>query len=215
MSFSPGSAYGVYHSTFDSFEWMESEGDPGFLYHQAMARVWGLVALRLAGHEADAPAVVPLNYTLQAEAIKGYISDARARPNASAHLDFSKLDAAHSLFATAAARAMVEVAALAKEPSSPSRSARVAALNDRFAAVERRFLMAEGLPGRKWFRHCLQAPGLYTGYAQKTLPGVYDATTTEDWDVAQAQADRAAQHIAAAASALNEPVAHAVAMDDM
>ena len=215
MSFSPGSAYGVYHSTFDSFEWMESEGDPGFLYHQAMARVWGLVALRLAGHEADAPAVVPLNYTLQAEAIKGYISDARARPNASAHLDFSKLDAAHSLFATAAARAMVEVAALAKEPSSPSRSARVAALNDRFAAVERRFLMAEGLPGRKWFRHCLQAPGLYTGYAPKTLPGVYDATTTEDWDVAQAQADRAAQHIAAAASALNEPVAHAVAMDDM
>ena len=102
-----------------------------------------------------------------------------------------------------------------EEPPSSSRTARVTALNGRFALVERRFLTAEGLPGRKWFRHCLQAPGLYTGYAPKTLPGVYDVTTTEDWDVAQAQADRAAQHIAAATSALNEPVAHAVAMDDM
>ena len=167
-----------------------------------MARVWGLVALRLAGHATDAPAVVPFNYTLQAEAIAGYISDARARPNASAHLDFTKIDAAHSLFATAATHAMAEAAALAKEPPSSSRTARVTALNDRFALVERRFLTAEGLPGRKWFRHCLQAPGLYTGYAPKTLPGVYDATTTEDWDVAQAQADIAAQHIQAAAGAL-------------
>ena len=31
---------------------------------------------------------------------------------------------------------------------------------------------------------------------------LYDATTTEDWDVAQAQADIAAQHIQAAAGAL-------------
>lgn len=37
------------------------------------------------------------------------------------------------------------------------------ALNERLAMTERRFLAEEGLPGRQWFRHVLQAPGLYLG----------------------------------------------------
>lgn len=76
----PDSPYGVYHSVYDSFEWMDTEGDPGFKFHVAMAQLWGLVALRLAG-SGSGSAPVPFNMTLQAEAIRGYIDAAKQRPN--------------------------------------------------------------------------------------------------------------------------------------
>ena len=65
LAFWPGAAYGVYHSDFDSFEWMDSVGDPGFVFHVAMAQVWGLVALRLAGTASTnvLPTPIPLNFT--------------------------------------------------------------------------------------------------------------------------------------------------------
>src|SRR5215203_2178556 len=40
--------YGVYHSAYDSFYWMDRFGDPGFTYHVASAQVWGTLAMRLA-----------------------------------------------------------------------------------------------------------------------------------------------------------------------
>ena len=49
--------YGVYHSVYDNHAWVAKFGDPGFRYHAAMARLWGVLALRLAN--AD---VVPLDY---------------------------------------------------------------------------------------------------------------------------------------------------------
>lgn len=48
-------------------------------------------------------------------------------------------------------------------PSSASGGGSAEDLNERLAMTERRFLSEEGLPGRKWFRHVLQAPGLYLG----------------------------------------------------
>ena len=207
MHFSPDShaPYGVYHSTFDSFEWMESEGDPGFKYHVAMAQVWGLVALRLAGSAAAPRAPLPFNYTLQAQAIHQYISDAKARPNGT-KVDYSALDRAAAAFEAAAQHVHTEAAALAAAaPSSDAmggHARRVAELDERLAMTEREFLTKGGLPGRKWFLHCLQAPGLYTGYAPKTLPGMYDAVSDGDFALAQTQADVAAERITAAAKFL-------------
>ena len=76
----------------------------------------------------------------------------------------------------------------------------LAALDERVAYTERQFLSAGGLPGRKYFKHVLQAPGLYTGYAPKTLPGVYDGVTAGDFHTANMQAQVAAERIAAAAT---------------
>jgi len=205
MAFWPEAAYGVYHSTFDSFEWMDTVGDPGFHYHVAMAQVWGLVAMRLAGSSSAAvgeaaavsvPSPLPLNFTLQAEAIAGYIADAKARPTGT-RLDYTALDAASHAFAAAASKVMAQA-----QEARASDAAAVAALDERLAYTERRFLTANGLPGRKYFKHALQAPGLYTGYAPKTLPGVYDAVSAGDWVTANAQAAVAADAISAAATYL-------------
>ena len=57
--------YGVYHSVYDNFRWMEKYGDPGFHYHAAAARLWGLMAMRLA--TAD---VVPLRFSTYARDIQ-------------------------------------------------------------------------------------------------------------------------------------------------
>jgi N-acetylated-alpha-linked acidic dipeptidase len=45
----------------------------------------------------------------------------------------------------------------------------------------------EGLPGRPWYRHHVYAPGFYTGYGVKTLPGVREAIEQRKWRDADAQ----------------------------
>ena len=49
--------YGVYHSQYDNHQWVARIGDPGFRYHEAMTKLWGVMALRLANADA-----VPLDY---------------------------------------------------------------------------------------------------------------------------------------------------------
>ena len=202
MSFTPGDAqYGVYHSVYDSFTWMATEGDPNFTYHVAMSRVWGLTALRLAGSDVNLP--LPLNLTIQAQAIEGYIAQARRVLNQTApekKLCFDPLDRASEAFRQAAQRTSVEADRLRKQ--GPAAFDEIAAFNSRIGLLERSFLMDSGLPGRKWFRHCLQAPGLYTGYAAKTLPGIEEAISARDWDLAQSQIEACAVRITAAAASL-------------
>jgi N-acetylated-alpha-linked acidic dipeptidase len=53
-------------------------------------------------------------------------------------------------------------------------------------------LLADGLPHRKWDRHQIYAPGLYTGYGVKTLPGVREAAEAKRWEEANQQARRLA-----------------------
>src|SRR5687767_3512569 len=67
-----GGDYGVYHSAYDSFYWMSHFGDPTFAYHVTAARVWGLVALRLA----DA-AALPFDYTDYAAELTNFLSETK------------------------------------------------------------------------------------------------------------------------------------------
>jgi N-acetylated-alpha-linked acidic dipeptidase len=52
-----------------------------------------------------------------------------------------------------------------------------------------------GLPRRSWFRHQIYAPGFYTGYGVKTLPGVREAIEQRNWTEATEQIRIAAQTI--------------------
>src|SRR5678816_4063105 len=62
--------YGVYHSAYDSFYWMDHFGDPGFLYHVAAAQIWGTMALRIA--DADG---LSFDYTDYATQIREYFTE--------------------------------------------------------------------------------------------------------------------------------------------
>ena len=78
----------------------------------------------------------------------------------------------------------------------------LAKVNDALTKVERSFLIAKGLPGRPWFKHAIYAPGLTTGYASWTLPGVRQAIIENDAEMLAAQLPALAERIEAATAAL-------------
>jgi N-acetylated-alpha-linked acidic dipeptidase len=58
-------------------------------------------------------------------------------------------------------------------------------LNRLLYSSERRLAHDEGLPKREWFRHQIYAPGLYTGYGVKTIPGIREGIEEKAWEEAR------------------------------
>ncbi len=177
-----GGPYGVYHSVYDNFRWMDRYGDPGFHYHAAAARLLGLMTMRLAG--AD---VVPLRFSTYAASLQEDLDamrrDAirRARTTSEGQKpaitpDFSEILAALKELASAGETADRAVDAAAKSGDA----AAIRRVNDTLTQVERAFLDAKGLPNRPWFRHMLIAPGLTTGYAPWPFPALQEAIEARD-----------------------------------
>src|SRR2546428_5217710 len=77
---------------------------------------------------------------------------------------------------------------------------------------ERTLTSAEGLPRRPWFRHQLYAPGFYTGYGVKTMPGVREAIEQKNWKEADDQIGRVAQTLTAEAALLDRATGAAEAL---
>ena len=78
-------------------------------------------------------------------------------------------------------------ARLARE--GPLRAADLAPLNAQLVQVERALTEPAGLPGRPWYQHTIYAPGLYTGYGVKTLPGIRESIEQRQWSTADAQVE--------------------------
>jgi N-acetylated-alpha-linked acidic dipeptidase len=176
--------YGVYHSVYDNHHWVSRIGDPGFRYHAAMVRIWGLLALRLANAE-----VLPLDYAAYAGRILEFIKGIDGRYAA----ELAPARAAADRFAAAAA-------AVAREMEQASGTASAGGLNRRLMAVERAFLDPEGIPGRPWYRHQIYAPKFT--YAPELLPAVAEAVARGDAAHISFQARRLALAIDRAATAL-------------
>ncbi|HEX5387845.1 MAG TPA: M28 family metallopeptidase [Gemmatimonadales bacterium] len=92
-------------------------------------------------------------------------------------------------------------------PDSATRTAALAAVNARLMATERALTSDEGLPGRPWFRHQIYAPGFYTGYGVKTLPGIREAIEQRRWQEADEQVARMKDVLAAEAAAIDSAAA--------
>ena len=163
--------YGVYHSVYDNHLWMQKFGDPGFLRHTAMTRVWGVMALRLAN--AD---VVPMDYRATADRVREFVSEAIDAAGASQKEALRPLTGAADRFASAAYAAGARIDALLAT-DSPDRGA-AARLDEALIKTERAFLDAAGLPGRPWYRHLLFAPK--PTYAPEVLPGVTETVDAHD-----------------------------------
>jgi N-acetylated-alpha-linked acidic dipeptidase len=207
VDFSFSGNYGVYHSVYDNFRWMDLYGDPGFLYHAAAAKFWGLMAMRLAN--AD---VLPIRYSTYARDIqvdldnlrRDAIRRARTPPapggKPAATPDVGEILAALREFDAAGGSAdRAADAAMAKGDAAALRR-----VNDLLMQTERAFLDAKGLPNRPWFRHLLIGPGLTTGYAPWPFPALQEAVENRDASMAATEAKRIAAAIAAAARQLRD-----------
>ena len=184
------SDYGVYHSVYDSFDWMVNECDKDFFYHEAMTRLWLLMAYDLASSTV-------LNFAImdQAEALVGQIGTL-SKPAMALGVDLDPLELATKRYMDAAEHITDE----AKKVSDDDLD-HIQSVNNRLATCERKFL-GPGLPHRPWFKHVLQAPGQYLGYGSRTFPGIADSLDAHDRKAAEEQAKIASNALHKAAECL-------------
>ena len=90
---------------------------------------------------------------------------------------------------------------LAKD-SAPSAQS-LAALNGKLLQAERKLISPEGLPRRPWYRHLVYAPGFYTGYGAKTLPGVREGIEQKQYAEAETEVSRVARALETYARAID------------
>ncbi|HEV2491462.1 MAG TPA: M28 family metallopeptidase [Terriglobia bacterium] len=168
--------YGVYHSVYDDFDWMARYGDPGFRYHAAMSRVWGLLALRFAN-----AGVLPLDYSIYASEVSAYLRDLKKlAPAEFTRVEIEPLIEKCQVWHDAAARVREQISALNTPDSA------LPAINTALMAEERALLKPGGIPGRPWFRHLVYAP--LPTYEAETLPGLREALVAKDLERARVQA---------------------------
>ena len=171
--------YGVYHSMYDDFFWMNHFGDPGYRYHTLMAQLWGVLALRLANAE-----ILPYDFDSYGENIRQFVVDLNLASHVSGHIDLAPLQQRITDFQAAGRDLNLAVA----QAISSGRLDAAAALsvNQQLMQVERNWCTPRGIPGRPWFKHSLYA-ARYT-YAHLELPGLTEAAEAGDWKVAAEQA---------------------------
>jgi N-acetylated-alpha-linked acidic dipeptidase len=199
---------GIYHSIYDSFYWYTSFSDGSFVHGAALSKTIGTALLRLADAE-----ILPFEFNGTADALRQYVEEIEklaaadpsggARPAALTPLRAAivKLSKAAVDYERAVARVPAAGEGMTKRPE-------LAELNRLLYSTERAFRYEAGLPRRPWFKHLGYAPGLYTGYAVKTLPGVREAVEQRQWD----EASRFVGIVADAVSALAADVDHAASL---
>ena len=163
--------YGVYHSVYDNHLWVDKFGDPGFVRHAAMTRLWGVIALRLANAQ-----VVPLDYRATAGRVREFVRETVESARRGDRPALKPLGGAADRFAAAADAAGRRMDALLSSASADERT--TAVLNRALMNTERAFLHADGIPGRPWYRHLIYAPK--PTYAPEVLPGVAEAIGARD-----------------------------------
>jgi N-acetylated-alpha-linked acidic dipeptidase len=196
---------GSYHSIYDSFDHYTRFGDPNFEYGVALAKVGGHAVLRLADAET-----LPFDFTNFADTISQYVGEVTRLADtmrddtrtSNQFISSGMLKAVQDptkTFVVPAVRDDVPYLnfaplqnALAKLNKSAARFKKASAgrslsknqqeeLDAILFKSERALTDPSGLPRRNWFRHQIYAPGFYTGYGVKTLPGIREAIEQQNW----------------------------------
>ena len=236
IGFSGEDSGGEYHSIYDSIAHYERFGDPGFAYGEALAKAGGMTTLRLAQATWLPVTAKPLAETVGryvqevtklADAERGRIDEENRKvrerslqlaadptetfvppplkPEAP-FINLSPLLNASAKLTSAAEKFDAAVANAKNQPRLTSAdSARK--LDALLQKLERSLTDEKGLPRRPWFVHTIYAPGFYTGYGVKTLPGVREAIEQRAWSEAEQQAVQAAGAIVRAAGILEQAAA--------
>lgn len=171
--------YGVYHSMYDDFYWMNHFGDPGYRYHALMTQLWGVLALRLAN--AD---VLPYDFEFYGATIGDFLNDLDRETHLSAKVPLDPLRQKIAQFRTAGRDLNQAIAgAIHSGNLDPAAAERI---NAAVMQVERNWCSPAGIPGRPWWKHSLYG-ARYT-YAHLELPGLTEAAEAGDWKRAAEQA---------------------------
>ena len=214
IGFGGESAGGSYHTMYDTYEHYTKWIDPGLVYGEVLAQVAGHATLRLA----NAPRL-PFEFKGFTDNVSVYISEIETladdmRTNTE-ETNQNITDGIYDLildptksFGPPTAQAQVpffnfaplknaltrlESAAENYETAIASGIAATTEENYLLYQTERELIRQEGLNGRPWYKHHIYAPGFYTGYGVKTIPGVREAIEQRQFDEVAGQIDIAAE----------------------
>jgi N-acetylated-alpha-linked acidic dipeptidase len=212
---------GIYHSIYDDFYHFSKFADTDFRYGRALAQTVGTAVIRLADADLWPFEFTNVADTVQTyvkdvqtllkqrqdevkernrqieDGVFAAIADVRRpvqppkpEPPVPA-INFAPLENAAGALTRAAER--YKKAADAARPRLATNGGVVATVNARLIQSERQFVEPAGLPKRPWYRHLLYAPGYYTGYSVKTLPGVREAIEQKSYAEAETEVVRVAK----------------------
>ncbi|MCX5766710.1 MAG: M28 family peptidase [Gemmatimonadetes bacterium] len=205
---------GIYHSIYDSFAWYMKYSDSSFVYGRALAQVVGTGIMRAASADVLPMEFGNLSETVngyvgELKELRTKVADKIAETNKQIDegvfsatvdpreplkapkaeepapvLNFAPMDNATDQLSRAAQR---YEKAYASAMASGASAAQFAKANDLLKLADQMLLGPNGLPLRPWYKHLLYAPGLYTGYGVKTMPGVREAVEQRRWKEADEQ----------------------------
>jgi len=209
IGFGGESGGGSYHSIFDSYDHYKRFSDGDYIYGTTLAKVNGRLVLRLS--EADILPFRFMNmaenigtfiesnkklaktvaektkrrnrllnekaFTISANPKKTYLPPKRL--DDVPEFDFTPLEAAHQRLKTSAMNYEKALSSMKKGSMSAEIKIQV---NRLLKDVEQAMTREEGLPRRNWFKNMIYAPGYYTGYGVKTLPGIREGLEERKWD---------------------------------
>ncbi|MEO6316938.1 MAG: M28 family metallopeptidase [Chitinophagaceae bacterium] len=213
MGFGGEDAGGEYHSIYDSYHDYATFKDPTFEYGVALAKVAGRTTLRMADAE-----LLQFDFTSLYKTINGYVAEVSALadqlretttienqlinekryfyaadPKEKEAAPAVKAEVPFMSFASLQ-NAMTDLEKATKHldevlSSGKLTAAQKNAINKKLYQAEQKLLTEKGLPRRGWYRHTIYAPGFYTGYGVKTLPGIREALEQRNWKEAQENAE--------------------------
>jgi N-acetylated-alpha-linked acidic dipeptidase len=201
---------GEYHSVYDSYDHFIRFKDPGFQYGIALSKTAGRAMLRLAN--AD---VMPIDFNSFYKTVNDYVGELKTLlDNTRAETEQENKMIADKLFDLAKdpkkgfqspkpkgvvpylnfselENKMAELKTNAEEfqkvyaNGTQLSAEKQKELNQVLFKVERTLINEKGLPRRSWYKHQIYAPGFYTGYGVKTLPGIREGIEERHWKEAQ------------------------------
>ncbi|MGH9513670.1 MAG: M28 family metallopeptidase [Terriglobales bacterium] len=214
---------GIYHSIYDDFYWYTHFSDTNFVYGRAMAQTVGTSVMRLADAEVlpfdfvDFADTVDMyrkdleklladkqskarerNQELKEGVFKATFDPRRptvapASEDIPPHLNFAPLENAVESLTRSAKRYQGAVEKIQPNLGDNEFAKKLGALNQKLIMSERLLTNPDGLPRRSWYKHLLYAPGVYTGYEPKTVPGVREGIEQKRYAEAEHEIVRVAK----------------------
>jgi N-acetylated-alpha-linked acidic dipeptidase len=214
---------GIYHSIYDDFYWYTHFSDTDFVYGRAMAQTIGTSVVRLADAEvlpfdfvdfADTVGMYTKNLEKLLADKQNEIRErnqeidegmfkatfdprrptvAPAKEEIPPHLNFAPMENAVDSLTRSAKHYQQALSQKQARLGDDAVAARLAALNHDLMESERRLTNADGLPRRPWYKHLLYAPGVYSGYGVKTVPGVREGIEQKNYAEAEQEIVRVAK----------------------
>ncbi|KAG7895553.1 hypothetical protein KL936_000261 [Ogataea polymorpha] len=187
-----------YHSVYDSYHWIESLADPGFVFHNLMAKYVGLSVLKLSETKvyqmkaSDYASEIQRLYE-KVEVPKNWLSRTRGHCSKGGKLVDLLSDTEQNIISLKKAAISFDEEAVQLQTKYDNWDSlswweklalqwKIVKTNHKLNYFERKFLNPDGLKDRPWFRHIIYVSGRYTGYAGQQLPGLVEPIEDNDYE---------------------------------